>query len=354
MREEYYYYWLGRIRGIGLRTIEEWIKEGYTPEQFYRGDPVFLRSIRGMTEKMKEQILDPVWREQTKKEWELCQKEEIRYYSYFFKDYPVYLRKIYQPPRELFARGPLPEDIKGSIAIVGARDCSFYGRDMARWFGARLARAGMWVISGMALGIDGWAHRGALEAGGRTCAVLGSGIKVCYPERNRALYKQLWQQGSIVSEWPVYTKAQPGFFPLRNRIISGLASGVLVVEAREKSGSLITANEALDQGKDVFVVPGRIGDRLSQGCNRLICAGAIPVLCPEDILNYYGIEEKEIMRNFTKEEEKIWQELGSYPVSVQALCRTTGIHLERVYKILLKWKKNQWIQEVAQGYFIKE
>ena len=117
---------------------------------------------------------------------------------------------------------------------------------------------------------------------------------------------------------------------------------------------LITANEALDQGKDVFVVPGRIGDRLSQGCNRLICAGAIPVLCPEDILNYYGIEEKEIMRNFTKEEEKIWQELGSYPVSVQALCRTTGIHLERVYKILLKWKKNQWIQEVAQGYFIKE
>ena len=168
------------------------------------------------------------------------------------------------------------------------------------------------------------------------------------------MYKQLWQQGSIVSEWPVYTKAQPGFFPLRNRIISGLASGVLVVEAREKSGSLITANEALDQGKDVFVVPGRIGDRLSQGCNRLICAGAIPVLCPEDILNYYGIEEKEIMRNFTKEEEKIWQELGSYPVSVQALCRTTGIHLERVYKILLKWKKNQWIQEVAQGYFIKE
>ena len=329
-------------------------KEGYTPEQFYRGDSVFLRSIRGMTEKMKEQILDPVWKEQTKKEWELCQKEEIRYYSYFFKDYPVYLRKIYQPPRELFARGPLPEDIKGSIAIVGARDCSFYGRDMARWFGARLARAGMWVVSGMALGIDGWAHRGALEAGGRTCAVLGSGIKVCYPERNRALYKQLWQQGSIVSEWPVYTKAQPGFFPLRNRIISGLASGVLVVEAREKSGSLITANEALDQGKDVFVVPGRIGDRLSQGCNRLICAGAIPVLCPEDILNYYGIEEKEIMRNFTKEEEKIWQELGSYPVSVQALCRTTGIHLERVYKILLKWKKNQWIQEVAQGYFIKE
>ena len=99
MRAEYYYYWLGRIRGIGLRTIEEWIKEGYTPEQFYRGDPVFLRSIRGMTEKMKEQILDPVWKEQTKKEWELCQKEEILYYSYFFKDYPVYLRKIYQPPR---------------------------------------------------------------------------------------------------------------------------------------------------------------------------------------------------------------------------------------------------------------
>ena len=98
MREEYYYYWLGRIRGIGLRTIEEWIKEGYTPEQFYRGDSVLLRSIRGMTEKMKEQILDPVWKEQTKKEWELCQKEEIRYYSYFFKDYPVYLRKYTSRP----------------------------------------------------------------------------------------------------------------------------------------------------------------------------------------------------------------------------------------------------------------
>lgn len=354
MKEEYYFYWLGRIRGIGLKTMASWVKKGYTPEFFYKGGMEELNGIEGMTEAMKERILDPVWKEQTRKEWELCEREEICYYSYFSDSYPEALRKLYQPPKELFVRGVLPDDIRRSVAIVGARDCSFYGRDMARWFGAKLAGAGMWVISGMALGIDGWAHRGALEAGGRTCAVLGSGVKVCYPERNRSLYEQLWEQGSIVSEWPLYTKAQPAFFPLRNRIISGLASGVLVVEAREKSGSLITANEALEQGKDVFVIPGRIGDRLSQGCNRLICSGAIPVLCPEDILNYYGIEDREEMRKFTKEEEKIWKELGSYPVSVRALCHSTGIHLERVYKILLKWKKNQWIREVAQGYFIKD
>lgn len=200
------------------------------------------------------------------------------------KEYPERLTQIQRPPELLYGCGRLPTADRKAVAIVGARGCSGYGRRMAEWFGSRLAAEGVTIISGMAEGIDGISQRAALAAGGDSTAVLGCGVDICYPAANRDLYRQLAGSGCLISEYAPGSRPEAWHFPQRNRIISGLADLVLVLEAREKSGSLITAEYALEQGKDVFALPGRVGDPLSAGCNRLIREGAGSALSPEDIL----------------------------------------------------------------------
>lgn len=189
-------------------------------------------------------------------------------------DYPGRLREIPRPPRALYVEGRLPAEGQASVAIIGARDCSEYGRYVAERLGRLMGKNGVQVVSGMARGIDGIAQGAALEAGGSSFAVLGSGVDVCYPAQNRELYESLKVNGGILSEYPPGTPARAGNFPPRNRIVSGLADAVVVVEAREKSGTLITVDMALEQGKEVFAVPGRLTDGLSAGCNRLLKMGA--------------------------------------------------------------------------------
>ncbi len=187
--------------------------------------------------------------------------------------YPDRLRQLPGMPRGLYVRGALP-DSAPSVAIVGARKCTVYGHKQAYAFGRYLASKGVQIISGMALGVDGYAQEGALDAGGKTFAVLGCGVDYCYPRSNRPLYDRIPNQGGILSELPEGTEPYARFFPARNRIISALSDLVLVIEAAEKSGSLITADYALEQGRTVYALPGRVGDRLSDGCNRLIYQGA--------------------------------------------------------------------------------
>ena len=182
-----------------------------------------------------------------------------------------------------------------AAAIIGARLASGYGREQARRFARRLASRGITIISGMARGIDGIAQKAALDAGGRSYAVLGCGVDICYPEENRELYDRLLQEGGIISEYPPGTYPEARLFPQRNRIISGLSDLVLVIEARKKSGTLITVDMALEQGREVYALPGRVSDALSDGCNRLIRQGAGPATCPEDILEFFfgtGSEEE--------------------------------------------------------------
>ncbi len=250
-------------------------------------------------------------------------------------------------------KGNLPSPHKHAVAIVGARNATSYGRDMARRFGYRLAKADVQVISGMAYGVDGWGHQGALEGGGDTYAILGSGVEVCYPASHKALYHSIQKHGGVISEFPIFEGARAGYFPLRNRIISGLSDGILVVEAREKSGSLITADAALEQGKDVFVIPGRIGDELSVGCNRLIRQGAIPVLAPDDILEYYDISVDEGHIEPEGESSQILSHLSAKPVHIDSLATTTGMKLIELDKELLLLKKQGIIEEVSRGYFAK-
>jgi len=210
----------------------------------------------------------------------------------FVSGLPPLLRAIHDPPPGLFVRGVAPVEMlaRPAVAIVGARACSGYGASVARSLGRELAAAGLVVVSGLARGVDGEAHRGALDAGGTTVAVLGCGIDRDYPAAHADLARRIAETGLIVSEYAPGVEPAPWRFPARNRIVAGLASATVVVEARERSGALITADLALEEGREVFAVPGEITSALSAGTNALLKLGASPLTCAADVLASFGIE----------------------------------------------------------------
>jgi DNA processing protein len=204
--------------------------------------------------------------------------------------YPSLLAELHDPPAALHVRGDVQILNEPAVAVVGARSCSPYGAQVARGLGRELAGAGVVVVSGLARGIDGEAHRGALEAGGRTVAVLGCGIDRDYPRSHAELASRIREKGAVVSEYPPGIEPAPWRFPARNRIIAGLCAATVVVEARERSGALITADFALELGRDVFAVPGEITSLLAAGTNDLLRQGAAPLLAAEDVLAALGLE----------------------------------------------------------------
>jgi DNA processing protein len=207
-------------------------------------------------------------------------------------DYPPLLRAIHDPPAGIFVRGAAGMEVlrRPAAAVVGARSCSPYGAQVARMIGRELAVAGLVVVSGLARGVDGEAHRGALDSGGVTVAVLGCGIDRDYPASHRELAARIRATGLVVSEYPPGVEPAPWRFPARNRIVAGLAGATVVVEAREKSGALITADLALEEGREVFAVPGEITSALSAGANDLLRLGASPLVSAKDVLDVFGIE----------------------------------------------------------------
>lgn len=211
-------------------------------------------------------------------------EKKIELITILDKEYPDKLKEIPDPPFGLFVRGKLKNSSSPSVAVIGARDCSPYGEHVAKEVAGMMATAGITVVSGMARGIDGIAQRAALDAGGFSIGVLGSGVDVCYPLQNRDLYEKLTDKGMVVSSFPLGYPAKPLNFPIRNRIVSGLVDAVVVVEARKKSGTLITVDMALEQGREVYVIPGRITDELSKGCNALIAQGANILTSVEDFI----------------------------------------------------------------------
>lgn len=214
----------------------------------------------------------------------LAEAADVRFLSFDDPEFPDRLRSIPRPPYGLYVRGRVPDSSRPTCAVIGARMASAYGREQARAFGKALADAGIPTVSGMARGVDGIAQRAATEAGGCSYAVLGCGADICYPQENADLYIDLLRHGGILSEYPPGTKAEARLFPDRNRIISGLSDTVLVIEARERSGTLITVDAALEQGREIAAVPGRVSDALSCGCNRLIRQGAAIATCPDDVI----------------------------------------------------------------------
>lgn len=240
--------------------------------------------------------------------------------------YPPLLRELHDPPPRLYVRGGNVELLSRlAVAVVGARSCSTYGAQVARMLGRELAGAGVVVVSGLARGVDGEAHRGALDAGGTTVAVLGCGIDRDYPRRHADLARKIAHAGAIVSEYPPGTEPAPWRFPARNRIIAGLSLATIVVEARIRSGALITTDFALELGRDVFAVPGEITAGLSAGTNELLRQGAAPLLAVEDVLTALGLEPAVRTRpRLSAAAEQILHLLGDASREADELTRASG------------------------------
>jgi DNA processing protein len=247
--------------------------------------------------------------------------------------FPPLLRAIHDPPPGLFLRGAAALELlaQPAVAIVGARACSPYGRQVARRLGRELAAAGLVVVSGMARGVDAEAHRGALERDGLTVAVLGCGIDRDYPAAHAALASQIVERGLVASEYAPGVEPAPWRFPARNRIIAGLCGATIVVEARERSGALITADFALEEGREVFAVPGEITSTLSAGSNSLLRLGATPLTAAEDVLEAYGIvPEPAAATNVSDEAAAVLESVRAAAASADEVARATGLDAGRL------------------------
>jgi DNA processing protein len=245
-------------------------------------------------------------------------------------EFPPLLRAIFDPPKRLYVRGGAGDDVleRPAMAIVGARACSPYGAQVARRLGRELARAGLVVVSGLARGIDGEAHRGALEAGGVTVAVLGCGIDRDYPAVHAELARRIRERGLVVSEYEQGVEPAPWRFPARNRVIAGLCAATVVVEARERSGALITADFALEEGRDVFAVPGEITSPLSAGTNALLKLGAAPCTSTEDVLELFGLTQDDQAPPAVDGAAR--NVLDALPGAADDVARTTGLDARTV------------------------
>ncbi len=282
------WYWLACQNGIGAVTAKKLLSVYESPLAIYQENPKVWEETSSLRAEAREALLSPRDEERIHRNYDALYRERIGFVTLEEEAYPRRLKNLYDPPVGLFYKGNLPNAAQPSLAIVGARNCSSYGRETAISFAKAAALAGVCIISGLARGVDGAAHKGALEADGVTFGVLGCGVDVCYPAQNLSLYEQMQDKGGVLSELPPGSAPLARNFPMRNRLISGLSDGILVVEARERSGSLITIDQGLEQGKDIFAIPGRITDPLSAGCNRVIGQGAVPVMSPADLLTKLG------------------------------------------------------------------
>ena len=295
---------------------------------------------------------------------------QIQYIEKYLPDssinpaYPSRLLPYGQMPKGLYLLGNFPDASRKAVAIVGARACSAYGKAEARRFASVLASSGVQIISGMASGIDAWAQKGALEVQGRTFSVLGCGVNVCYPRENYGLYREILEgHGGIISEFLPDSEPLAWHFPIRNRIISALADLILVVEARKKSGSLITADYALEQGKTVFAVPGRNEDALSQGCNHLIEQGAGIATSPEMLLEELGISvsgkpkeqpaEKTLPAAWKQSEDfkNVYACLRGEALSLSELLEHSGMNTARLSQVLMQLCLSGYVEEIAPGVY---
>ena len=275
----------------------------------------------------------------------------------FDSRFPERLREIPESPGCIYLKGRLPDPVEMTVGIIGARDGTEYGKMVARTLAKELSEYGISIISGMAYGIDTAAHEGALLGGGKTYAVLGCGVDICYPAINIKLYSKIQEEGGIISEYPEGSPPLPHHFVARNRLIAGLSDILIVVEAKERSGTFITVDRALEQGKQVFVVPGRITDPLSRGCNKLLMEGASLCLSKEDILSCFSIEagkDNEKKPNLKGEEKRIYNALDLEGKHIDALYKELEIPLQSLYSVLVKLEIEGYCESFSSSYYRKK
>ncbi len=370
-----YAYWLSCVRGCTPRVLRQLLEVCGSAQEIYALEPIQLEKIPGLMHKDIQRIIESKNTWDVSREWQALAQAGIRFISREQAEYPKQLLELADAPYGIFYRGSLPVPEQFRVAIVGARMCSEYGRTIAREIARELALHDVAVVSGMARGIDAAGHRGALDSGGDTYAVFGCGVDVCYPDYHRQLYHEILRHGGLLSEYPPGTKPFPGYFPQRNRLISVLSDVVLIIEAKQKSGSLITADFALEQGRDVYALPGRVTDALSYGCNRLIAQGAGILLSVEDCLEELMVAAARRRGNHTrtvrqqevncenfdnlqkfsleKDERLVYGCLGLLPTGLEELLELTGLDIQALSRILAALLQKHQIEEVFKNHYKK-
>lgn len=352
-----YWLWLTTIPGIGRKTLQLLLKDYQTPVQIYNLPQKEYSKI--LKSSQIESLLYSRNPDRIHHEIEKLRNRKITFVYPGHPEYPVNLTGIDDAPVSLYIKGDIVSLKQKSIAIVGAREASSYGREMARLFARELARAGVNVISGLARGIDSCAHQGALAGGGKTYGILGCGVNVCYPPEHIELFSAMVKNGGVISEYPPETMPKKGLFPQRNRIISGLSDGILIIEARGRSGALITVDQGLEQGKEIYVLPGRATDAISEGCNNLIKMGARLVTKPSEILQDSGVlcdNSCDFLMNNNKvldgKEKLVYSGLSLEPKYIDLIIKETNLPVQEVLSILFGLELKQYIKQIVKNYYI--
>jgi DNA processing protein len=353
---------LNRVPYLGPVRIEAMVKCFGSARGAWEASPGALGlvpELKGIAERLalERHEINPA------KQWRRLKEMRIACLSLESPAYPPLLKQISQPPPLLYYRGQWRDEDYLAVAVVGSRRCTFYGKEVAGRLAAELAAAGLAVVSGMALGIDSAAHQGALEARGRTIAVLGCGPERCYPPGNTSLYQSISEQGIVLSEFPLDTRPLPQHFPRRNRIISGLSLGTVVVEATEKSGALITAHCALEQNREVFAVPGNVGSPYSRGCHRLLREGARLVETVRDIIDELAVGPVVVEAaaavssapaiTLAGEEQRILELIPYQPIHMDEIVRLSGASAALIGPILLNLELKGCLRQLPGKYFCR-
>lgn len=351
------------VPGLGNVAFKNMLERFGSPEGILRSDLPRLMEVEGVRREVAQRIVDREYGADPTKMLKRADECGARILTYGDAAYPVALREIHDPPMVLYVKG---EDIPPRLTflgIVGSRNPTHYGLKASEKIAQGLARRGLGVVSGMARGIDSAAHWGCLSGLGFTVAVLGTGIDVVYPESNRKLFEQITRKGAVISEFPLGTHPEPRNFPIRNRVISGLSRGVVVVEATMRSGSLITATQAVEQGREVFAVPGSVESFKSKGCHHLIKQGAKLVEHADDILEELGLNfdfapktdtfKAPLLPPMDPVEKALYDIVGEYPMHIDQVAREANLEANVTASILTRLELKGVIRQLPGKLFIR-
>jgi DNA processing protein len=355
---------LGSIPGVGRVTFRKLVGLFGSPELALSASRDELRTIGGLSDKVASAIGSFPWQEHAEREIGKAAEANVRIITADSPEYPEILRTMPDAPLYLYVKGTLKTEDRNAIAIIGTRRPTHYGMTVTRRVASQLASSGYTIVSGMARGIDSEAHRGALAAQGRTIAVLGCGIDVIYPPENKGLMEAISHagRGAVVTENPFGTQPESGYFPSRNRIISGLSRGTLIIEAAEDSGSLITAKYTLEQGRKLYAVPGNIGSLTSKGTNALIKQGAVLVESADDVLRDLGTRTQDIgqavpdlpLPALTQEEDTVFRCLTQEPKHIDSIMTESRAHAGKLSAILINLELKGLAKQLPGKHFVQE
>ena len=345
--------------GVGPRTLSNLLDRFGTASAVLQASPQELAEVEGVGLLLSRRIRSQEFRDQALAVFGACEDKNVRMLFPWEPEFPRLLKELPDPPMLLYTRGAFVKTDALSIAIVGTRGATQYGRSQAERFARALARAGLTIVSGLARGIDAAAHHGALEAGGRTIAVLSSGVAEIYPPQHQELAERICENGVLISEMPPGAKPKKGMFPQRNRLISGLSLGTIVIEAAERSGALITARLAGEQGREVFAMPGLVTTPNSRGCHRLIKDGAHLIQDPEDVLDELGPMVEDIVLSpeqtvrhaaelqLNDQENAVLQAIDIQPTDINTIVVSSGLPVPRVLSTLSVLEMRRLVRRVS-------